>query len=200
MLLCLEKKQRELKRNGWKKEDPSAQLRKMSKAKECRRSGGLQRDEEICLYQFPKEKPALGRKYPERSPWKRNTRDHWSSCFLGPWKQILASARLKCPVNRGHHAGTSAALVWSYIKNRAQTGVSEEKLLFLLSAPSVCVNSYWNPAEEGCQPGRSSVKFSADVNQEDSVISAELAYNSWGSSRATEVVNSADSKLWLKQP
>lgn len=66
-------------------------------------------------------------------------------------------------------------LVWSYIKNRAQTGVSEQKLLLLLSAPSECINSYWNPAEEGCQPGRSSVRFSADVNQEGSVISTELA-------------------------
>lgn len=69
-------------------------------------------------------------------------------------------------------------LVWSYIKNRAQTGVLEEKLLLLLSALSECINSYWNPAEEGCQPGRSLVRFSADVNQEVSVISAELAYNS----------------------
>lgn len=88
------------------------------------------------------------------------------------------SAPLKCPVSRGHHTAASATLVWFYSKNRAQAGVSEEKLLLLLSAASERVNSYWNPAEEGCQPGRSSVRFSADVNQEDSVISTELAHDS----------------------
>lgn len=72
----------------------------------------------------------------------------------------------------------SATLVWFDCKNRAQTGVSEEKLLLLLSALSEPVNSYWNPAEEGCQPGRGSLRVSADVNQEDSVISTELAHNS----------------------
>lgn len=101
-----------------------------------------------------------------------------SSCIPGLWKAILLSAQLKCPVNRGHHTAASATLLWFYIKNRAQAGVSEEKLLLLLSALSEHVNSYWNPAEEGCQPGRSSVRFSADVNQEDSVISTELAHNS----------------------
>lgn len=79
-----------------------------------------------------------------------------------------------CPVSRGHHTAASATLVWFYIK----IGVSEEKLLLLLCARSERVNSYWNPAEEGCQPGRSSVRFSADVNQEDSVISTELAHSS----------------------
>lgn len=160
---------------------------------------GSQWEMEICFYQFPKDwgeetlNAALER-------GTQGTSDGCSSCIPGLWKPILVSAQLKCPVNRGHQAGASATLVWFYIKNRAQTGVSEEKLFLLLSALSERINSYWNPAEEGCQPGRSSVRFSADVNQEDSVISTELAHNSWGSSWATEVVNSADSKLWLQQP
>lgn len=88
------------------------------------------------------------------------------------------SQSCSCPVSRGHCTAASATLLWFDFKNRAQTGVSEEKLPLLLSALSERVNSYWNPAEEGCQPGRGSVRFSADVNQEDSVISTELAHSS----------------------
>lgn len=130
---------------------------------------------EICFYQFPEDwgdetlNAALERGI--KAPLM-----DCSSCIPGLRKRIPVSAQLKCPVNRGHHAAASATL-WFYIKNRAQTGVSEEKLLLLLSALSEHVNSYWNPAEEGCQPG-SSVRFSADVNQEASIISTELAHNS----------------------
>jgi len=40
----------------------------MTKAEECRRSGRLQGDEEICFYQFSTENPGMRRKYPECGP------------------------------------------------------------------------------------------------------------------------------------
>lgn len=155
---------------------------------------GLQWEREICLicfYQFPEGWGGETLNAALERGMQGSTDE-----LLQLHSRALEADPGVCPVSRGHPTAASATLVWFYIK----IGVSEKKLLLLLSALSECVNSYWNPAEEGCQPGRSSVRFSADVNQEGSVISTELAHSSWGSSWATEVVNSADSKLWLQQP
>lgn len=64
-----------------------------------------------------------------------------------------------CSAQPGEDTALQHLLVWFDFKNRAQTGVAEEKLLLLLSALSERVNSYWNPAEEGCQPGRARSDF-----------------------------------------